>query len=195
LLKKERDENAERFQKDSKYHDFLKSAVVLKGDSDPDNVEALMKRYENLEKYRNYLVEHIEKKKQELNDKRKKQKEDNENWKKNTIELNHIISTHAKTLERLQKENNKNRKRVESSQANINELQVTLGKIEMACKFLYQRVNDPHNGSRINRTQQNPDEYKMLKVVGDTISDLTYVLNQFKALSEQERQKVSKTTV
>jgi hypothetical protein len=37
-----------------------------------------MKRYENLEKYRNYLADHIEKKKQELNDKRKKQKEDNE---------------------------------------------------------------------------------------------------------------------
>lgn len=119
---------------------------------------------------------------------------DEQNWKKTTIELNHIISTYTKNLERIQKENSVSRRRAESSQTNVNELQVTLGKIEMACNNLYNRILDPQHGSRINRTQHAPDEYKMLKVVGDCISDFSYVINQFKQLPDIEKQKSSKST-
>ena len=116
-----------------------------------------------------------------------------QNWKKTTIELNHIIATHAKTLERLQKENKVNRRRSESSQTNINELQVTLGKIEMACSNLYNRIIDSRPGTRALNGQPL-DEYKMLKVVSDAISDFSYVLNQFKQLPETEKQKALKNT-
>ncbi len=77
-LIQERDEKAKLLQRDSKYHEFLKSVISLRGDGDPENIDALMKRYENLKNHRNRLGEQIERKKLELNEKRKKHKEDNE---------------------------------------------------------------------------------------------------------------------
>ena len=106
--------------------------------------------------------------------------------------MNHIISTHVKTLENLQKENNANRKKLELTQVNDNDLQVSLGKIEMACTNLYDRVCDNQNGSKITRSQQNPDSLKMLKVIGDCLSDFNYVLSVYKGLSEAEKAKVLK---
>jgi septal ring factor EnvC (AmiA/AmiB activator) len=129
--KRKRAALAEKVKRDSKYHNYLKQVAILRGGEDPENVEAIIKRYGTLEDSRNKLSKQIDRMKSSLSEMKRKAKEDNENWKKSTIELNHIIFTHGKTLEFLQKENNSNRKKAESTQMTDNELQVTLGKIDM----------------------------------------------------------------